>query len=204
MVYKRIIETLQNIICKFLQFIFRQVQSFHQLVKHHLMDIFSNYFMLASVTNNIHTGQISNRRKNGMRPIQQSNLTFMVWSFRRYKQYVQACLVSREFFGNLLRSLNNPQMEDFSLDHQVIVILQFFFDSCNILAGESRNYTVYQRSIYTTGFFKPSLKFFAQIPQLNVLIDRFFQFVTIQENKFAREDNQAFCLVAIECLKTMI
>ena len=95
-------------------------------------------------------------------------------------------------------------MEDFSLDHQVIVILQFFFDSCNILAGKSRNYTVYQRSIYTTGFFKPSLKFFAQIPQLNVLIDRFFQFVTIQENKFAREDDQAFCLVTIECLKTMI
>ncbi len=95
-------------------------------------------------------------------------------------------------------------MENFSLNNQIIIILQFFFDSSNILARESRNNTVYQCCIYTTSFFKPSFKLITQVPQFNILINCFFQLMTIQENKLARENNQTFCLITIECFKTMI
>ena len=66
MIHERIVEAFQYIICKFLQLILRQVQSFHQFVKHYLVDIFTNHFVLASITYNIHSREIGNRRKNSM------------------------------------------------------------------------------------------------------------------------------------------
>ena len=82
-------------------------------------------------------------------------------------------------------------MEDFGLHHHVVIILQFFLDSRNILARESRYDTVNQCSIHTTSLFKPLLEVISQVPKLNILIDGFFQLVSVQENQFTREDNQS-------------
>ena len=204
MIYEWIVETFQYVVGEFLQLILRQIQCFHQFIEHYFVDIFTNNLMFTSFTHNIHTRKISNRRKNSVRAIQQSYLTFVVRSFRRNKQHIQSCLISRELFGNFLRSFNHPQMEDFSLNNQVIIVLQFFFDSSNIFARESRNNTVYQCCIYATSFFKPSLELITQVPQFNILINSFFQLMSIQENKFARENNQTLCFITIECFETMI
>ena len=40
--------------------------------------------------------------------------------------------------------------------------------------------------------------------QVDILINRFFQLVAIQEDQFARENDQTFRLVTVECFKTMI
>ena len=204
MVNKRVVETLQYIFCKLLQLIFRQVQCFHQLIEHYLVDILTNNRMLTSITHNVYARQVSYRRKNSVRAIQQRYFSFVIRCFRRNEQNIQTSLVSREFFGNLLRSFDNPKVEDFGLYYQIIIILQFFLNCCNILARESRNNTVNKRSVHTTCFFKPSLEFITQLPQFDILVDGFFQFVTVQEDKFAREDNQTFALITVECLETMI
>jgi glucuronate isomerase len=79
-----------------------------------------------------------------------------------------------------------------------------FFNSSDIFAGESRHNTVYQSSIDTTSFLKPLLEVFTQVPQINILIDGFFQFMAVQENQFARENYQTFALVTIERFITVI
>jgi len=95
-------------------------------------------------------------------------------------------------------------MENFSLYNEVVIILYFFFNSIDILTRESGNDTVYQCRIYSASFLKPSLEFIAKIPQVDILINRFFQLVAIQEDQFARENDQTFRLVTVECFKTMI
>ena len=204
MINKRIVETLQNIFRKLLQFFFRQVQGFHQLIEHNFMNVFTYHFMLASLAHNVDSRQISYRRQHCVRTVQQSNFSFVIRSFRRNEQYIQTGFVGREFLGDLLRSFNYPQMEDFCLYHQIVIILQFFFNSSDIFAGESRHNTVYQSSIDTTSFLKPLLEVFTQVPQINILIDGFFQFMAVQENQFARENYQTFALVTIERFITVI
>ena len=108
MVNKRIVEALQYIFCKLFQFVFRQVQRFHQLVKHHFMDVLSDYRMLAGIAYNIYLRQIGYWRQYGMRAIQQGYFSFVVRFFRRNKQYIQSGFVGREFFGDFLRSLDDP------------------------------------------------------------------------------------------------
>jgi len=204
MIDERIVETFQYILCKLLQFLFRKIQCLHQFIKHHFMNILADYLMLASITHDIHTRQVCYRRKNRVRTIEQSYFAFVIRSFRRNKQYIQPCLISREFFCHFLRSFNYPQVKDFSLHNKVIIVLYLFLDSSNILARKSRNDTVYQCRIYSTSFLKPSLEFIAKIPQVDILINRFFQLVAIQEDQFARENDQTFRLVTVECFKTMI
>ena len=192
MVNERIVEAFQYIMSELFQFSLRQIQGFHQFVKHHLVDELADNRMLASIADDVHSRQICNRRQYGMRTVQQRNFSFMIRSFRRNEQYIQACLVCREFFCHFLRCLDYPQMENFSLNDHVVVVLKFFLNGINFLARESRNDTVYQGSIYTAGFFEPILEILAQVPQIDVLIYCFLQLMSVQENQFARENNQTF------------
>ena len=98
MIDEWIVETFQYILCKLLQFLFRKIQCLHQFIKHHFMNILADYLMLASITHDIHTRQVCYRRKNRVRTIEQSYFAFVIRSFRRNKQYIQPCLISREFF----------------------------------------------------------------------------------------------------------
>ena len=191
MVYKRIVEAFQHVMCKFFQFRFRQVQGFHQFLEHYLMNKLAHYRMLASIAHDIDTRQVSYRRKHGVRSVQQSHFPFVVRCFRRHKEHIQSGFVGREFGSYFLRCFNYPQMENFGLHHHVVIVLQFFFDSRNILARESRYDTVNQCSIHTTSLFKPLLEVISQVPKLNILIDGFFQLVSVQENQFTGEDNQS-------------
>ena len=123
MVDKRIVETFQNVVSKFFEFCFRKVQGFHQLVEHYFVDVLADNRMLAGIADNIYARQVSYRWQYGVRTVQQGNFSFMVRSFRRYEQYVQSGFVGREFFGDFLWSFDNPQVENFALYNQVIIVL---------------------------------------------------------------------------------
>ena len=204
MVYKRIVEAFQHVVSKFLQFLFRQVQGFHQFIEHHLMDELADHRMLAGIAHDVDAGKVCHRREYGMRTVQQGYLPFVVRCFRRYEQHVQSGLVSREFGSHFLRCLNDPQVEDFGLYHHVVVILQLFLDGVDVLARKSRNDTVDQRGIYAASLFKPVFEAVAQVPEFDVLVDGFLQLVPVQENQFARENNQSLRHIALESLIAVI
>ena len=117
-------------------------QGFHQFLEHYFMDKLAYYRMLAGIAHNIDTRQVSYRRKHGVRSVQQSHFPFVVRCFRRHKEHIQSGFVGREFGSYFLRCFNYPQMENFGLHHHVVIVLQFFLDSRNILARESRYDTV--------------------------------------------------------------
>ena len=73
----------------------------------------------------------------------------MVRSFRRHEQNVQTSLVGREFLGHFLRCFDNPEVEDFALYNEVVLILELVLNCSNVLAGESGYNTVNEGCINT-------------------------------------------------------
>ena len=97
-----------------------------------------------------------------------------------------------------------PQVENFGLFHQVVVICNFSLIAAISLRGRSRYDTVYEHSVSRAFTFEPFFEIFTEVPQFDILIDGFFQFMAIEENKFAGEDDKALGLIAIECFITVI
>lgn len=155
MVYERILKTFDDTSRKSFQLVFRKRKCLHQFLIHHLTDIFPYHRILTSITHNVNAGKISYRRKNGVRTVQQSHFPFVIRLFRRNEQYIQSCLAGRKLIFHTLRSLDNPQMKGFSLHDKVVIVTQMFLYAVNRLSWETRNDTVYQRSIYSTSHFKP-------------------------------------------------
>ena len=52
--------------------------------------------MLTSITHNVYARQVSYRRKNSVRAIQQRYFSFVIRCFRRNEQYIQTSLVSKD------------------------------------------------------------------------------------------------------------
>ena len=71
--------------------------------------------MLACIPYDIYSGQISHRRKYGMRSVQKRYLTLMIRFFARYKQDIESRLIRRKFFRDCFRRLNYPKMKNFAL-----------------------------------------------------------------------------------------
>ena len=198
MVDERVVEAVEHIVGKLHELLFREVESLQQLVEHHTMDIASYNGVLASVAYDIDTREICHGRQYGVRAVEQRHLTLVIGLFRRYEQYVQTGFVGREFFGNLLRSLNYPEVKYLGLYYQVVVVLQFLFDCVDIFAGESRYDAVYQRCIYAASLLEPLFEVVTEVPQLYVLVNSLFQLVTVQEDKLTGEDDKTLAHVAIE------
>ena len=100
-------------------------------------------------------------------------------------------------------------MEDFGLYNEVVRITDFLLDLRNLFTWETRNDTVYQRSAYIAILRKPSLEFFIIcteifFPQFDVLVDTFFQMMSVQENQLTRHDDKSFGLVTLESFETAI
>ena len=60
---------------------------------------------------------------------------------------MQSSLVGGELSLDFLRSLDDPQVEVLSLYDEVVAIADLLLNLSNLLAGESRNDAVNQRSI---------------------------------------------------------
>lgn len=57
-----IVEALKHVCSKLLEFFHRKVEGLHQLIELHFMNILANYFVIASIANNVDTAEICNRR----------------------------------------------------------------------------------------------------------------------------------------------
>ena len=83
----------------------------------------------------------------------------------------------------------------------------FLLNLRNLLARAARNDAVYQSGAYIAVLCEPGLELLVirsevVFPQFDVLVDTFFQVMSVQENQFARHDDKAFALVALERLET--
>src|SRR5574344_293215 len=204
MVNERIHETFENITGKLLKFILRQVESFHKFLILNFMNKLTYDRVFAGITNNIYSAKECDRTKNSVRTIQQCHLTLMVWSLGRNKEYMKSGFVCRELLGYLFRSLDNPQVEYFSLYDHIVGIAYLFLNIFYILARESRYYTVNKCSINAAALCEPFLKSFRQLPQVDILIDAILQMMSVKEYKFTRKYDKTFVLCTVECLITAI
>ena len=204
MVYEGVVETLEHVTGKLLQLVHRQVEGLHELVELNLVNVLANDLMVASIANDVDTAEESNGREHGVRTIEQGNLTLVVGFLRGNKQYVQTSLVSRELLLNLLRCLNDPEVEVLSLYDEVVAIANLLLNLGNLLAGEARNDAVYESCIDTARLVEPLLEVSRQLPQLDVLIDAFFQHVAIEEDELAGEDDETLGGVTVKGLPTAI
>ena len=64
-------------------------------------------------------------------------------------------LGAKLFACHILGLLNHPQVEDFGLNHQVVLVADFLLDVGNLLAGEAGNDAVNKRGAYVAIFCKP-------------------------------------------------
>ena len=117
---------------------------------------------------------------------------------------MQASLVGGELVGYFLRSLDDPEVEVFSLYDEVIAIANLLLNLSNLLAGESRHDTVYEGSVNATALVEPLLEVCGQLPQFDVLIDAILQHVTVQENKLTGEDDESLRGVTVESLPAAV
>ena len=127
-------------------------------------------------------------------------------------EHIQTCLIGGElgtqiFDRHILRFLDNPEVENLGLNNQVVCITHFLLNSCDILAGEARNDTVYQRCANVVVFLKPLLEalvicthiFF---PEFDIFADAIFQVVSVQEYQLARHQDKSLGRAAVEGLIT--
>ena len=138
----------------------------------------------------------------------------MVRSFGLHEEHVQSGFVCRELLCQLaerevLGSFDNPQMEDFGLHNQVVGITDFFLNLCYLFTREARNDAVHQSSAHVAVLREPGLELLIIcteifFPQFDVLVDTFFQMMSVQENQFARHDDETFALVAFEGFETTV
>ena len=128
----------------------------------------------------------------------------MIWSLARNEEHVQTRLVSWEFRCNRLRSLDNPEMEDLAFYHKVVLETYAFMYLIDGILRISWHDTVYKCAVHSAGLFEPCPEAFSEIPEVDVLIYALLEFLAIEEDKFARKDDESFPHIAIEVLVSVI
>ena len=126
-----------------------------------------------------------------MRTVEESNLSFVVWRLARYEEDVESRLVCREFCSYRFRSFDNPEMEDFTLYHEVVLEAYALMDLIDSIFRISGNDTVNKSAVYSTSLLEPCLEVFSEVPELDILIDALLEFLAIQEDKFAWKDDES-------------
>ena len=100
-------------------------------------------------------------------------------------------------------------MENFGLHHHVIGIANALLDIGNLFARETGYDAIDQCSANVAVFGEPVLELLIIgteiiFPKFNVLVDTLFQVVTIEEDKFARHDNQSLGFISFEGFEATI
>ena len=78
MVDEWVVETLQHIAGKLLQFLNGQVEGLHQFFELNLVDILADDIVLTGITHNVDAAEECNGRENGVRTIEKCDFTLMV------------------------------------------------------------------------------------------------------------------------------
>jgi len=208
-----IVEALKHVSSKLLEFFHRKVESLHEFVILYLLDVRTDNRIVKSITNDVDAREISHRRENSVRTIEESNLTLVVWSLRLSDENVETSLVSREFLTQFLAShvfslLDYPKVEDFSLNDEIVLVTDLVLDFHDVLAWETWYDTVNESSANVVVFLKPlreSLCLLTEVrsPELDVLADAVLEVVTIEEDELTRHDDETLSRITVECVETV-
>ena len=214
MVNVRVVETLQNVGTELLQLLHREVEGLHEFLELYLVDVLTDNLVVASIADDVNAREVSNRRENGVRTVEQRNLTLVVRSLALGDENVKTCLLCRELLAELLDRhicwfLDNPEVEDFCLNNEVVLVANLLLDVGNLLAWEARNDAVNEGSANVVVLLEPLLESSVvstevSLPQLDVLLDAVLQVVTVEEDELARHDDKTLCRIAVEGLETTI
>ena len=131
-----------------------------------------------------------------MRAVEKGNLSLVIRSLARHEEHVQACLVCREFLCDRLRSLDHPKMEDLALYNEVVLISYALVDLVDGILRIARNNAVHECAVYSACCLEPCLESFSEFPEVDILIDALLEFLSVEEDEFARENDKTLCLVA--------
>ena len=148
-----------------------------------------------------------------MRTIEQSHLALVVRFFTLSNEDVQSSFLCGELSAKFIAShvlslLDDPEMEDFGLHDQIVLVANLLLDVLDFLAWESWHNAINECGAHIIVFGEPLLETFivgskVVFPQFDVFVDAHLQVVSIQENQFARHDDETFRGVSIECLIAM-
>ena len=151
--------------------------------------------------------------QHGVRTIQQSNLTLVVWLLVVCYENVETSLVGRELFLHLLYChvfclLDYPEVEALSLYYEVVLVTNLLLDFLDGVAWEARNDTVNECCANVAVVGKPLLETLVVsthifLPKLDILVDAFLQVVTVQENQLTRHQDHTLGRIALEELVTV-
>jgi hypothetical protein len=178
------------------------------------MDVLADHWVMAGIAYDVDTAEVCNRREDGVRTIEEGNLSLMVWSLALCDEYMETSLLSREFLAescaaHVGRTLDNPEVEDLSLYHEVVSIAGTLLKLCDVLAWETRNDTVNEGSANVAVLVEPFLELLVVLakvilPEFDVLLDAVLEVMAIEEDQLARHDDKALLRIALEGLETTI
>ena len=214
MIHEGVAEALHHIVSKAAQLIFRQIQRRQQLLVHHAANEGADDLVLTGIADNVQSSQEGHRREHGVRTVEQRHLTLMVGRFVVREDHMQPCLISRELAGQLFqrqigRSLDDPEMEGFRLNHHLVSIAHLLLNGIDIFTREARHDAIHECGADVAGFLKPlteTIKITTQFccPQRDILADAIHEVMTVLEDELAGEDNQTLRRVAIEGAEAVV
>ena len=120
------------------------------------------------------------------------------------KDHRQSRFVQREVGGNILFTFNDPQAERFAGIHQMIYVTQLLVNFVHNVPGISGNNPVNQSIAENAAVCYPSFKFIAQIPQVNILVDAFFQIVAFMLDQLAGDNDKPLIRRSLKLFKTAV
>ena len=139
-----------------------------------------------------------------MRAVEQSHLSFMIWSVAWNEEYIQTSLVCWELCSNRFWSLVHPKMEDLALYNEVVLEADALVYLVNSVLRITWNDSVYECAVYTASLLEPCLEAFSEIPKVDVLIDALLELLAVKEDELARKDDESLGHVAVEVLVSVI
>ena len=195
MLHIRVDEAVLHVIGKLEEIILRKIQGRKKLLEHHFVDEAADELILTAFLDGVEAAEVSDRREDGMRSVQERDLSLMIRSLRRDKEDMEAGLVCRELRSHFLRRLDYPEMENLGLVKQIVLVADPLADTGRIVARIARHDTIHKGRIHTTGRVKPLREFRSELPEIDILPDALLQMLSVFENQFARENDKALRLV---------
>ena len=204
MLHERIAEAVHHVGGELQEFLHRQVQSLHQFLEHHLVDKLSDERVLAALLHGVQAAEIAYRRKHGVRTVEKGHLALVIRGLARNEKHVEPCLVGRELCCDLCRGLDNPEVEYFRLVEQIVLIAGTLAELGGSVARIARNDAVHEGAIDSAGILEPVAELLAEVPELDIFAYAALQFLSIQEDKFTREDDETFGHIPLKVKETVI
>ena len=139
-----------------------------------------------------------------MRTVEQSHLSFMIWSLAWNEEHIQTSLVCRELCSNRFWSLDHPKMEDLALYNEVVLESDALVDLVDGVLRITWNDSVYECAVNSASLLEPCLEAFSEIPEVDVLIDALLELLAVKKDELARKDDESLGHVAVEVLVSVI